>query len=341
MAKSNIEIVSMGVKPDVTAEVPDVKAAGGLSSLAGAANIGSESSVSSTLASLAPKQVTEFINDPEVQAYADSAGKSVAAVAAEIKSALPKSAGSLGDFMDSAGSGNLIDTFKQANRLKASTPGSTYNNLSKDVFNKTMEFGGGITNQINPLGDYFCKENSNSLTGKGFDLDKAMQAALKGAKLALAALGKCGFDTVSAIDDLDVESGLKLAIGLTVAEDGSKNGVVDSVSNLFSRFKDSVPVSTATAWATDLASSFTPGESALVDEMDVFTDTMCELVPDFVTEGSPARTSLLAGMKDETLDQLMQDDNYVKDASMVKLQRDSGIGDLDSMFNAYGYSGLA
>lgn len=341
MSKSNIEIVSMGVKPDATAEVPDVKSAGGLSNLAAAASINSESAISPTLASLTPKQLTVLIKDPKVQAYAEATGKSVAAVAAEIKGTLPKTSGGLGEFMDSAGKGDLMGTFGQAVRLKASTPSSTYNSLSKDVFNKTMEFGGGITNQMNPLGDYFCKENSNNLTGNGFDLDKAMQAALKGAKLALAALGKCGFDTVAAIDDLDMDSGLKLAVGLTVAEDGSKNGVVDSVSNLHVRFKDKVPPSKSRAWAKNLSSSFTPGESTLVDEMDVFTDTMTELVPDFQKEGSPARTSLLAGMKDETLDQLMQDDNYVKDAAMVKLQRDSGINDLDSMFNAYGYSQLA
>lgn len=337
MSIASLSITSFGITPDLLAEAPDVYSEGGLDKLAKPADIQAEPVEESFIESMTPKQVTEFLNNPKVKEYAESSKQTMQEVAAEIKSALPNSNNDLGEVMDTAGDGDIIGVFKQAKRLKESTPSSLYNNIEKDVFAKTMEFSEGITSQVNPLGDYLCKKRSAELSGdKGFDLDKAIQAALKGAKLALAALGKCGYDSVSAIDDMSVTDGLKIAIGLTVAEDGSKNGVVDSTANLFTRFKDSVPVTTAVGWAHNLAGSFMPGESTLPDETDVFADTLTDMCPDFALEGSPARTSLMSKMKDETLDVISDVDGLSNDAILVKMARGSGETDLESMGRAHG-----
>ena len=154
--------------------------------------------------------------------------------------------------------------------------------------------------------------------------------------MALSAFNNCGFDVVGAIDSLAGDEALKLAVGVVVAQDGAENGILESVANLHARFYHGILPSDSKKMASSLSKSFTPGESTMPDETQAYKETLANLNPAFSVPGSTERMSLLNNMNDSTLAMLSQDDNYVKETSLIQMLRQGAETANDSITRAYG-----
>lgn len=319
MAVSDTSITSFGTDPKRGLEVVDAYEQGGLNGFLadGKLNLSADS-LGPLLNDITPNQLQTLQKDESFINFAKENG-GVSKSIGLIKSTFPKSANDVSGIIGDITNGDLIGSYNTALRLKNNMPSSLYNNIQQDVFNKTLSLTSGITDFLSPLGDYFCRLSTSSINGNGFSLDKAIQAALDGAIGAISAFNMCGFDTVDYIDSLDVDDTLRVVIGKTILDDGAKNGVLDSVSNLTVRLDDSLNDSEKSTYASNLASSFVPGRSTLIGEMGIFKDTITDLSPGFADAGSSSRLNLMASMNPATLLELEKDPSFRSDAAMVNM----------------------
>lgn len=333
---------SFGTNPTGASTVVNPNVPGALDAVLAPANVKGTSSNEAALEYVSPQQLSAIKKDTALQNELEESGKTTTEYIREVQSAMPNSAGKLGDVINSDNS--IQDTYKAAKRLKKNVTAGVYNDIESDTMALTTKMSKKLTDGERPMGDYFCRLDGSTLssisdgTGFSFDLDKAIKSALAGAIAAVGANNKCGFDTVDFIKD-SVSSGLiaegmEQAVAVGVIDEVAAAGTADAVADLATVYGDDMNTSSKIKTASKLAKNYLPDVATSDDDFGAFKDGLTDLVPGFGTKGSDDRKNLMRSMDDKTLDKLALDKDYRSDAVAAKSAKKE-VGFIDRMKDQY------